>query len=328
MSTSLSRPADPSFRDASDALLRAVLDQSPDCIKILSPDGTLDYMNRNGQCAMEIDDFGTVAGQPWPSLWPSESRPAIERALKQAALGEAAHLQAECPTAKGNPRWWDVSVTGFETESGQTGFISISRDVTESVHAQHSAEAVAAEMRHRLGNAYHIVGSLLTSFARGDPEKEEFASEMITRLDALATAQSLNSDEREHDLREVVAALVLPYATPPAPIALDTLPTCTLEQPEVDALSMVLGELCVNSIKHGALGAGGGISLTGTCDTDTLELLWSERSRTTVTRHAREGGQGLKIMQRVLAAQRGSIEHRWLPDGVDVRLVLSRRAST
>jgi PAS domain S-box-containing protein len=326
MSTSLSKHPDPSFRDASDALLRAVLDQSPDCIKILSPDGTLDYMNRNGQCAMEIDDFSTVAGQPWPNLWPSESRPAIEQALAQAAQGQPAHLQAECPTAKGNPRWWDVSVTGFETDGGQTGFISISRDVTEAVHAQLSAEAVAAEMRHRLANAYHIVGSLLTSFARGDPDKEAFANEMITRLNALATAQSLNADDRDHDLREVVEALVLPYATPTAPIALDTLPTCTLDQSEVDVLSMVLGELCVNSIKHGALGAGGSIRITGACDPAPLELVWSERSLAAVRAHSRQGGQGLKIMQRVLASRRGSVEHVWLPNGVDVRIKLSRQS--
>lgn len=327
MSTAVTSPLDLSFSDASDALLRAVLDQSPDCIKILSPDGALDYMNLNGQCAMEIDDFGAVAGQRWPNLWPEETRAAIEEALAKAAEGEPAHLQAECPTAKGNPRWWDVCVTGFKTEGGQTGFVSISRDVTDAVHAKQSAEAVAAEMRHRLSNAYHIVGSLLTSFARGDPDKEAFAGEMITRLNALAAAQSMKLDGQEHDLRELVGALVLPYATPASPIALDNLPSCPLEHAEVDALSMVMGELCVNSIKHGALGCGGGIAVSGSCVGDVLELVWSERSKVPVKGHSRQGGQGIRIMQRVLAARNGTIEHSWLSNGVDVRVVFARRGA-
>lgn len=51
-------------------MLAAILDQSADCIKVISSQGTVDYMNRNGQCAMEIDDFCAVAGQLWTSLWP------------------------------------------------------------------------------------------------------------------------------------------------------------------------------------------------------------------------------------------------------------------
>lgn len=327
MSTVVSNPTCPSFRDGSDALLRAVLDQSPDCIKILSSDSTLDYMNRNGQCAMEIDDFRTVAGQRWPDLWPEAARTAIEDALVKAARGEPAHFQAECPTAKGNPRWWDVCVAGFETEGGHMGFISISRDVTEAVHAKQSAEAMAAEMRHRLGNAYHIVGSLLTSFARGDPDKEAFAKEMITRVNALAAAQSMKVGSDEYDLRALIAALVLPYATPATPIDLDNLPTCALKQAEVDALSMVMGELCVNSIKHGALGGGGGIAVTGTWDAQVLELVWCERSKVAVQNHSRRGGQGIRIMQRVLAACNGTIEHGWIADGVDVRVAITRRGN-
>jgi PAS domain S-box-containing protein len=320
--TSLSRL----FRNAPEVMLGAVLDQSPDCIKILSSDGTLDYMNKNGQCAMEIDDFSSVAGLPWVSLWPSESRAAIESALEQAASGRPAHLQLECPTAKGNPRWWNLSVTSFTTESGQKGFISISRDVTDAVRAQHNADAVAAEMRHRLGNAYHIVGSLLSSFARGDPEKESFAGEMITRLNALAAAQSMRADEGEYDLRSMIEALVLPYETPAAPIRLDALPDCSLQREEVSALSMVFGELCVNSIKHGALGAGGGVAITGACSAIEIDLVWSERSNKPVREHERSGGQGLRIMQRVLAARQGSIDYTWHADGLDAKLSWKRSA--
>lgn len=51
------------FKDAPIELLGAVLDQSLDCIKVIGPTGRLDFMNRNGRCAMEIDDFALVAGR-------------------------------------------------------------------------------------------------------------------------------------------------------------------------------------------------------------------------------------------------------------------------
>jgi hypothetical protein len=36
--------------------------------------GGLQAMNRNGQCAMEIDDFTSVSGELWPNLWPASAR--------------------------------------------------------------------------------------------------------------------------------------------------------------------------------------------------------------------------------------------------------------
>ena len=70
-----------SFRAASNDMLAAVLDQSADCIKVIGPDGTLDFMNRNGRCAMGIDDFAQVAGKNWWDLWPAEAQPLIQGAI-------------------------------------------------------------------------------------------------------------------------------------------------------------------------------------------------------------------------------------------------------
>jgi hypothetical protein len=42
--------------------LAAVLDQSVDCVKLIGLDGGLRWINSNGLCAMEIDDFAQVDG--------------------------------------------------------------------------------------------------------------------------------------------------------------------------------------------------------------------------------------------------------------------------
>ena len=305
------------FGKASASMLLAILDQSPDCIKILSPDGRLEYMNRNGQCAMEIDDFQAVAGARWSDLWPVEARGLVEDSLARARSGEVVVFRSDCPTAKGRLRWWDVSVSRFDAGNGSNGYISISRDITETVENQHGAEAVAAEMRHRLGNAYHVVSSLLYSFARGEPEKEQFASEMSQRLAALAAAQSLHAEDGvERTTFDLVPKLVRPYETPAGSISVAPLPRVVLDQGEIDALAMVLGELCVNSTKHGALSRGGKIEISGTLDKDRPVLIWSEQMEHQIGQHSRAGGKGLTLMERVLKARGGEIEFAWQDQGL------------
>ena len=87
------------FSTASSEMLAAVLDQSADCIKVLGPSGSLDFMNRNGRCAMGIDDFSLVAGLDWWELWPEESKHLVRDAVATAHREGSARFEAFCPTA-------------------------------------------------------------------------------------------------------------------------------------------------------------------------------------------------------------------------------------
>ena len=112
---------------------KGVFEGSPDCIKLLDADGHILAMNRNGICAMEIDDFKTVRGAMWPTLWTEENRHAIEAAIVAARSGRNYTLNLACPTAKGSPRWWDVTVSPIIGVDGQvTRILSVSRDITEA----------------------------------------------------------------------------------------------------------------------------------------------------------------------------------------------------
>jgi len=111
------------------ALLGAQLfDNSPDCMKLLDADGHLLAVNRNGRLAMEIDDFGTVEGRSWLSLFPPESRDAVGAALAQAQRGGAGQASAFCPTRRGTPKWWQIVVSPLGSADGR--LVAVSRDVT------------------------------------------------------------------------------------------------------------------------------------------------------------------------------------------------------
>ena len=126
-------------------------EQSPDCIKIMALDGGLQAMNRNGQCAMEIDDFSALNGELWPNLWPAPARAKVITAMECALRGESGHFDAFCPTAKGTPKWWDVLVTPIHGSDGQvSSLLAVSRDITEVHRAVEQQLELAARLKFSL----------------------------------------------------------------------------------------------------------------------------------------------------------------------------------
>lgn len=310
-------------------MMATLLDQSLDCIKLIARDGTVRYMNQNGLCAMEIDAVAAVQGRLWADLWPADSRALIQTALEKAAAGEAVRFDAFCPTAKGSPRWWDVSVSQVCDGSGEIlGYLSVSRDVTVARVAKEVAEIAAAEMQHRLKNSYAMIGGLLSALARGVPEREEFVREIRDRLSALGVAQTLFVS-REHascNIRELLPALLQPFATPECPVESIELPCASIDQGQADALALVFGEFAVNSSKHGAFSSTGSVRVTAESLDDYLLIRWEERSNRKVAAHARSGGQGLRLIERILAARGGEVSFDWLENGLDATIRLKQIA--
>lgn len=117
----------------------AVRLSSPDCVKVLDGEGRVQTFNADGLRLMELDDLAAVAGRYWPSLWPDEMRPLAECALSGARTSGVATFLGECPTARGTPKWWEVTVAAVPGPAPQ--FCVISRDVTERVTREADAEA-------------------------------------------------------------------------------------------------------------------------------------------------------------------------------------------
>jgi signal transduction histidine kinase/DNA-binding response OmpR family regulator len=136
----------------SDPFFLSVLNGSTDCIKILKPDGTLEFMNANGICLMEIDDFAPFRGKSWVSLWPVESRVLLSDAINNALQGNHSRFEALCPTAKGTPKYWEVTVSPVKGPMGVEWLVSISRDITERVLNLRSLDTALQEQK-RLAEA-------------------------------------------------------------------------------------------------------------------------------------------------------------------------------
>lgn len=133
---------------ATNALGLQLFESSTDCVKLLSNEGNVLAMNRNGMCSMEIDDFSCVAGAQWKSFWPQESHADIDAAIALAAAGGAGRFRAFCPTAKGAPRWWEVMVTAVYGEGQRLqNLLAVSRDVTAAYEAEAQRERLVRELQ-------------------------------------------------------------------------------------------------------------------------------------------------------------------------------------
>ncbi len=162
-----------------EAFLSEVLRSSTDCIKVLDLDGRLTFMSEGGQKVMEVDDFAAIAECPWPSFWEGEGDQLAKDAIAAAREGRSAKFIGAANTAKGTPKWWDVSVAPILGPDGKPAkILSVSRDTTELVAAQERQRLLNAELGHRLKNVLTMVQAIASQTFRRAQSVDEAAERL------------------------------------------------------------------------------------------------------------------------------------------------------
>ncbi len=133
----------------SEAFSRSLLKASLDCVKVLSTDGHIEFVNAQGLELIQLHTEDQVLGQEYAALWPEDERWKIRKAVEQAGQGQATRVEGFCPTSQGEPRWWEVSCSPFEVAGTRhPKIVCISRDISRRVLAdqalQARAEAISA----------------------------------------------------------------------------------------------------------------------------------------------------------------------------------------
>ena len=177
---------------ASEHFNRTILESSPDCFKILDREGRIQYMNFNGICQMEIENFDAVKNTAWWQFWGEENKPLIDGALAKALSGNTAKFQAFCPTLKGTPKWWDVIVKPvLDNNNEVTQLISVAQDITERIKMEQSKDdfiSIAShEMKTPLTSAKGYIELLMLSLGEENQN-------------ALYAAKANQAIQRLHDL--------------------------------------------------------------------------------------------------------------------------------
>lgn len=315
------------FADQADDVLRAILDQSAECIKLVNLAGEIEYVNPNGLTALSAPGYDDLIGRDWVELWPEDGRQRVRTALDRARRGQKDRFEGYCPNFAGQPRWWDVSVSPIVDASGTLShFLATSRDVTDRVQerlhdrmlreeAERVAErsdSVAREMRHRLKNQLAVVSSVAKLLARHATDAPDLADRLQGKLQALARAQDLLTVHRDSPPNAARAIeQVLEASGAGDRIVVGRIPHAYLGDDAIQQLALILGELQTNSLKYGALLVDAGrIDLSATLEEKVLTIVWHEDSGRPVIAPNTEGS-GLKLLARLGSVSRKQACVRW-----------------
>jgi PAS domain S-box-containing protein len=128
------------------ARLRALIDNEPECVKLLDAQGRLLEMNAAGLRMIEVDSAEAVLGKCVYGIVAPEHVGAFRDLTERVCRGERGTLEFEMVGFKGTRRWLETHAVPFRDEaSGETRLLSITRDITD----RKRAEQALRESEHR-----------------------------------------------------------------------------------------------------------------------------------------------------------------------------------
>jgi PAS domain S-box-containing protein len=138
----------------SEARYRAMIQASPDCVKLVSADGTILQINAAGLALVEAPDEAAVLGRSLYDIVAPEYRDAFRNFNERVCGGEAGKLQFEIVGLRGARRFMESSAVPLTLPNGEHAHLAIARDVSRRV----LAERALADSRARLDYAVRLSG--------------------------------------------------------------------------------------------------------------------------------------------------------------------------
>ncbi|MDN7352176.1 sensor histidine kinase [Acetobacter senegalensis] len=320
-------------------LQSAMLDATPDCIKVLSRDGTLLMMNQAGCLALNVPRESGF-GMPWLSLLPPEVHEEGKKALSKAAEGKRARFQGKSCGPDGFMYWDNILIPLVTAAENDLTILCVSRDITQTTTLRLELEdalererILTQEMQHRIGNLFSIVNGLVTLSEReaGQTDDAPSATHILKdKLSALARVSSLARHGKGDDplqtdamdLHSILQAVLQPYG---ARCALRG-EALKVAKNEVTCFSLIFHELATNSMKYGALSSFDGlVSLDWKQEDSHLRFNWTETGGPPVSAPPHTLGFGSGLLDRLVRSAEGKVKREWLPEGLSVNLWFPNR---
>ena len=315
-----------------------VVEAADDLIALVRQSGKVDYVNPAGRrmLGLSVDDAPPVASDLWQGGARGERmRHAIRTATREGAWRGESILRrpdgTELPVSQTLVAHRAPPAPG-RRRGRVTHFSTIMRDASRAADTERAlreaGERTSIELRenaHRVKNLFALVPAIISLSARTAEDVDGFAKAVRLRLDALSRANTLTLSTGKVELGALVRGVFDPYT--------GTAGALTTEGPKLDVsgtlattIGLALHELVTNAVKYGAMSAPmGRVSLSWAIEAnETLSLAWAESGGPAVS-PPRRSGFGTSLIDRVVAAQGGTVERNWHPEGLSLRLVMPLR---
>ncbi|MGZ0703352.1 sensor histidine kinase [Pseudomonas sp. L5B5] len=310
---------------------RAMLNATPDCIKVLTPEGILLAMSEAGCIALGIAE-DQVRGTSWIPLLPPATHAAARDALAVAATGETARF-AGYSDGCGHTVHWDNLLTPAVDPAGRVhSIVCVSRDVTEQVLLQRkldqllaSEQLLSGEMVHRIKNLFTVASAVMMMAdreARACGTADQLAVIAASKFKALARVYDrvlAADDVSSVEICTFMDSVLYPFGAQchfsgdrhlvPGQLA--------------NLLALFLHELATNSVKHGALSVPEGqVRINWSTQDERLAIEWQESDGPAIVAPPARRGYGTEMIDQLAGAARGTIKRTWHPHGLQVLLAI------
>lgn len=132
--------------EESQALLRTVIEATPECVKIVARDGTLLQMNGAGLRMIEVDAAADAAGRCTFELIASEDRERWREHHERVCNGESLSWEFTVTGARGTRREMETHAVPLRMPDGAVAQLAITRDVS----ARNRSDRAARDSERRL----------------------------------------------------------------------------------------------------------------------------------------------------------------------------------
>jgi PAS domain S-box-containing protein len=313
------------------ARLAAILLSSQDAIVGTDRDGRVTYWGAGAEHTYGYERHEMV-GQSIARIIPPELIDQELQVLDRARRGESIeNYETERLTKDGRRVSISLSASAIRDKAGKVvGIAKVGRDITERKRAEITQNLMIGELNHRVKNTLSTVQAIARQTLRKTGSPTEFANNFSGRLQSLAHAHSLLTDNlwRGADFATLVRDQILLGGDGDDRITFSG-PSVSLTPQAALHMALVLHELGTNARKYGSLSVmTGKLSLNWTVRSSSdglaLHIRWSEQGGPPVTTPSRRGF-GTTLIEKSLQSHGGTVVIDFGANGVtcDIELPLS-----
>ena len=316
----------------------AIVQSSDDAILAKDLNGTIVSWNAGAERL-----FGYTAdeaiGRPIAMLIPKDRENEEPDILSRIRRGERIdHYETIRRCKDGSLVEISISVSPIRNREGRIiGASKIAHDITERRRAEEQQHLLIREMDHRVKNLFTLAGSVVSLSARSAATAADLASDVSSRLSALAQAHSLTVAgisgvagpiEQETTLHALIGTIVAPYegnGEESSRVVISG-PDIAISGSAITSFALLLHEFATNAAKYGALSVSTGRIHVSCCEAgDTFELTWTESGGPSVERrHDGDGFGSLLARVTVRSQLSGEITRDWRSEGLVIRLAVAK----
>lgn len=158
---------------------QTVVENEPECVKVVAEDGTLLEMNPAGLAMLEAASLAEVKSRPLIEFIAPEYREAFTELHRRVMRGERCTLQFAVVGLRGGQRWLETYAVPHADHQGRpVALVAVTRDITRRRRAETALSRAEARLRLAL-SAGDAGGAANESATATDPAERKRAADVL-----------------------------------------------------------------------------------------------------------------------------------------------------